>query len=164
MPNHDGSLSDADRLRLVHALNLMIPVEESVPGPGTLGLLGAVEARAVRDKLTLSALLRIVEAMSLDLTAHAVGGYSAMTERERIDSLLNIERTLPDEFTIVLNIVRDVYYEDSRTPPRPQNFESENEIFGKVSWKPDLNESQRARGHVHGRAVLRSPGSKRGQS
>jgi O-methyltransferase involved in polyketide biosynthesis len=73
-----------------------------------------------------------VEALSLDLLAHAVGGFSALTEEEQTSTLRNIENTLPREFSIVLGLVRDVYYEDERTPERPKSFDNDDEIFGKV--------------------------------
>jgi hypothetical protein len=39
---------------------------------------------------------------------------------------------LPREFSVVLGLVRDVYYEDERTPERPKSFDNDDEIFGKV--------------------------------
>ncbi len=56
-----------------------------------------------------------------------------MTEDEQISSLRNIESTLPAEFNVVLNLARDVYYENDETPDRPVNFAGEDEIFGKLA-------------------------------
>ncbi len=132
MPKQDGSLTDADYVTLVHVLDRLIPVVEAGLAAGALGILDDVEERATRKKSTSSAFIRIVEALSLDLTAHAVGGFSAMTDQEQTNALLNIERTLPGEFSLVLGIVRDVYYEDDRTPGRPVDFDGDSEVFGKV--------------------------------
>ncbi len=137
MPKQDGSLTDADHVTLVRVLDRLIPAEEAELAAGALGMLGDVEERARREKSTRSAFIRIVEALSLDLTAHAVGGFSAMTDQEQINALLNIERTLPEEFSLVLGIVRDVYYADDRTPGRPVNFDGDSEVFGKVPKETD---------------------------
>jgi hypothetical protein len=132
MPNQDGSLTAADTLTLVRVLDRMIPVDDPDLAAGALGLLGEVQERAINNAPTGSAFLRIVEALSLDLLAHAVGGFSALTEEEQTSTLRNIENTLPREFSIVLGLVRDVYYEDERTPERPKSFDNDDEIFGKV--------------------------------
>jgi hypothetical protein len=132
MPNQDGSLTAADTLTLVRVLDRMIPVDDPDLAAGALGLLGEVQERAINNAPTGSAFLRIVEALSLDLLAHAVGGFSALTEEEQTSTLRNIENTLPREFSIVLGLVRDVYYEDERTPERPKSFDNDHEIFGKV--------------------------------
>jgi hypothetical protein len=132
MPNQDGSLTAADTLTLVRVLDRMIPVDDPDLAAGALGLLGEVQERAINDAPTGSAFLRIVEALSLDLLAHAVGGFSALTEEEQTSTLRNIENTLPREFSVVLGLVRDVYYEDERTPERPKSFDNDDEIFGKV--------------------------------
>ena len=133
MPAQDGSLTDADRVTLYHALDRMIPTDDAEIKAGVPGILDGVEERARREKTTHSAFLRVVEALSLDLTAHAVGGFSAMTDQEQVNALLNIENTLPGEFSLFMDIVRDVYYEDDRTPDRPANFDGDDGVFGKVA-------------------------------
>jgi hypothetical protein len=110
----------------------MIPFEDTDLSPRTVGILDQVHARAKSDSKTRSAFLRIVEALSLDMLAHAVGGFSALTNDEQIGCLRNVESTLPAEFNTVLGLVRDVYYEHERTPDRPENFDSDLEIFGKI--------------------------------
>ena len=138
MPKQDGSLTDADYVSLVRVLDRMVPTEDLEPGAGELGILDEVEERARSEDSTRVALLRVAEALSLDLTAHAVGGFSAMTEQEQIDCLLSIERSLPGEFSQVLGIVRDVYYQDERTPDRPSSFDGDDEIFGKAPEEPEV--------------------------
>ena len=137
MPNQDGSLTDADRITLDRALNSLIPAENSELAVGSLDMANNVERRAGREKATRSAFVRVVEALSLDPMAHAVGGFAAMTTQEQTEALLNIERTLPEEFSLVLGIMRDVYYEDDRTPERPANFDGDDEVFGKISEDAD---------------------------
>ena len=143
MPEQDGSLTDADRITLDRALNHLIPTEKSELAASALDMANNVERRAGRDKATRSAFMRVVEALSLDPLAHAIGGFSAMTGQEQTEALLSIERTLPEEFSLVLGIVRDVYYEDDRTPGRPAHFDGDDEVFGKTPGEPDADHAGR---------------------
>ena len=136
----------------MQALNRMIAVEDPSLEAGTLGLLDDVEKIARSNDSGQSAFLRVVEALSLDLMAHAVGGFSVMTAEEQTESLLNIERILPEEFTTVLGIVRDVYYSDDRTPDRPEDFEGADQTFGKVEQEPQTEEVERHRSIRLGRS------------
>ena len=139
MPTHDGSLTDADRVTLVRVLDRLIPTTTRELAAGALGMLDTVEKRATGEQATRSAFMRVVEALSLDLTAHAIGGFSAMTIPEQNEALLNIERTLPVDFLLVLGIVRDVYYESDRTPGRPAIFDADDERFGKATDLADAD-------------------------
>jgi hypothetical protein len=125
----------------------MIPVDDSKLAAGALGLHKELQSRASNDTDTQSAFLRVVDALSLDLLSHAVGGFAALTEDEQISSLHNVENTLPEEFSTVLDLLRNIYYEDKRTPDRPTTFDSDREIFGKVvvEEQPDRPESLRRR-------------------
>lgn len=132
MPNQDGSLTGSDKVTLTQMLNRIIPSDSPNLAAGSLGLLDSLQERVNGNADTRSAFVRVVEALSLDMMAHAVGGFAAMTEDEQIASIKIIELTLPNEFRSVLGLARDVYYEDERTPERPANFDSGNEIFGKI--------------------------------
>jgi hypothetical protein len=152
MPNQDGSLTGADTITMTHALDRMIPTDDAGLSPGTLGLLKNIQQRAANEASTQSAFTRTVEALSLDLMAHAVGGFAALTPEEQIASLHGVEAALPHEFNLFLQLVRDVYYEDERTPDRPASFDGENEIFGKVvvdeSPAQDLTKRRRNRSQI----------------
>lgn len=152
MPNQDGSLTDADSVTLVRALNRLIPTEDANLGAGMIGILEEVRERADREDSSRSAFIRVVEAISLDMMAHAVGGFTALTEQEQIDALLGVERALPAEFSQFLEIVRDAYYEDDRTPERPSTFDSDSEIFGKVQVvdETELSKPRRRRSRSKG--------------
>ncbi|MBT3996248.1 MAG: hypothetical protein HOF01_10665 [Chloroflexi bacterium] len=132
MPNQDGSLTNSDKITLTQLLDRVVPVDDPKFAAGALGLRDLVEERSKANPSSNSALLRIIAALSLDMMAHAVGGFAALTVDEQISSIRNVETTLPAEFNIVLGITRDVYYEDDRTPKRPTSFDGDNEIFGKV--------------------------------
>ena len=124
-------MTGADEITLVQVLNRIIPFDDDVAA-GTLGMLDEVQQRAAADNQLRHAFMRVTEALSLDLLAQAVGGFAALTTQEQIASLHGVENVLPEEFGAFLGLVRDVYYEDARTPDRPDNFEGENEEFGKI--------------------------------
>lgn len=132
MPNQDGSLTGADTVTLTQVLNRIMPSESPEVGAGTIGILDDVVERSSKAPASRSAFLRIVEAMSHDMLSHAVGGFSALTAEEQIASILNVESVLPEEFSVVLGLARDVYYERPLTPDRPKSFDGEDEIFGKI--------------------------------
>jgi hypothetical protein len=132
MPNQDGSLTGADTVTFTQVLNRIIPSESPELGAGTVGILDDVVERSSKTPASRSALLRVVEAMSHDMLSHAVGGFSALTAEEQIASILNVESVLPEEFSVVLGLARDVYYERPQTPDRPKSFDGEDEMFGKV--------------------------------
>jgi hypothetical protein len=133
MPNQDGSLTGADEITLVQVLNRIVPFDDHHLAAGTLGMLDEVQQRAAADNQLRHAFMRVTEALSLDLLAEAVGGFAALSAQEQVASLHGVENVLPEEFGVFLGIVRDVYYEDARTPDRPDNFEGDNEEFGKIS-------------------------------
>jgi hypothetical protein len=133
MPNQDGSLTGSDTVTLIKVFNRIIPTESPELGAGTIGILDDVEELSSKTPATRSAFLRIVEALSLDLMSHAVGGFAALTAEEQIACIHGVEATLPEEFSVVLGLARDVYYEREQTPKRPKTFDDENEIFGKVT-------------------------------
>jgi hypothetical protein len=146
MPNQDGSLTGSDKVTLVQMLNRIIPSESPEMAAGTLGMLDPVQERANAKQDTRSNFIRIVDALSLDMMAQAVGGFAALTDEEQIASLQIVENTLPSEFNSILALARDVYYEDERTPKRPKSFDTETEIFGKVETEePAVDKTPRKR-------------------
>ena len=132
MSNQDGSLSESDKVTLIQVLNRIIPSESTELGAGTIGILDDVEELSSSTPALRSAFLRIVEALSLDLMSHAVGGFAALTAEEQTACIQSVEAILPEEFSVVLGLARDVYYEREQTPARPKSFDNESEIFGKV--------------------------------
>jgi len=132
MPNRDGSLKDSDRVALSIMLDRIIPVEDHEKVPSKFGILDSVIELNSTNDTSKNGFMRVVEALSLDMMAHAVGGFAALTEEEQIQSIRSIEISLPKEFNLVLQATRHAYYEHPNTPDRPKNFDSEDEIFGKV--------------------------------
>ena len=77
MPNQDGSLTNSDKITFTHLLNRVVPVDDPKFGAAALGLRNLVEERSKANPSSNSALLRIIDALSLDMMAHAVGGFAA---------------------------------------------------------------------------------------
>ncbi|MDE0591926.1 MAG: gluconate 2-dehydrogenase subunit 3 family protein [Dehalococcoidia bacterium] len=148
MPNQDGSLTNSDKITFTQLLNRIVPVDDPKIGAGALGLRDIVEERSKGKPSSQSALLRVIEALSLDMMAHAVGGFVALTDDEQNSAIHNVETTLHSEFNIVLGITRDVYYEDDRTPERPTSFDGDNEIFGKVVIDTERPKPRQSRGKL----------------
>jgi hypothetical protein len=145
MPNQDGSLTRADEVALAQAFDRMISAGESAPLPQSLGMLAQIQQNVTNDEAARSSFMRVVEALSLDLLSHAVGGFSALTEQEQTASLLSVENSLPREFSAVLGMVRDIYYDAEQTPDRPSSFDDDSEIFGKISIGEELEPATKKR-------------------
>ena len=109
-PSSGGRLSDADRHSLTAMLDLLVPPVDELPGAGAMGLAAEVEQRARRHRPLRSALIAVMDGVSMDLTAHAAGGFRAMSEEQQIEALQLIEETLPDQFSQFLQLVYTIYY------------------------------------------------------
>jgi len=132
MPNSDGSLKNSEKIMLGIAADRVISVTDDSPSPSDLGIVDSVISAATGNDSVRKSLTRVVEAMNLDMLAQAVGGWVAMSSEEQTHSLLLVEHALPEEFSAILNIVRESYYSHEQTTERPDNFDSEDELFGKV--------------------------------
>jgi hypothetical protein len=132
MPNSDGSLKNSEKIMLRIAADRVISVTDDSPSPSDLGIVDSVISAAMSNDSARKSLTRVVEAMNLDMLAQAVGGWAAMSSDEQTHSLLLVEHALPEEFSAILNIVREWYYSHEQTPERPDNFDAKDELFGKV--------------------------------
>ena len=111
-PTKSGRLTDADRTTLTTVLDRLIPAVDDLPGAGKMGLAKEIERRARRNNRLRSALIAVMDALSLDLGAHAAGGYNALEPEVQIEAIEEIERSIPDKFTLFLQLVYTVYYMD----------------------------------------------------
>ena len=113
-------------------LDRLIPFDDPDLKPSNLKIINRVIDQCIKDDSSKAALMKIIDALSLDIMSSAVGGFAALTNDEQTKSILEIEKSLPEEFNIVLGATRKAYYENTKTAEFPSNFNSENEIFGKV--------------------------------
>ncbi len=127
-----GRLRPADRVVINAVLDRLVPAVDELAGAGELGILSSLEGRARRHRHLREALSAITEAFSLDLAAHAAGGFSALPDEDQDDSIRQIQATIPAQFDTFLGLVYTIYYMQPEVlkhigapdhPPQPQGFE-----------------------------------------
>ncbi len=123
-PTKERNLTGADRMTLKAVMDRMIPAVEDMPGAGSLGLAATVERMAGRFPGFGSALLRTLDALSLDPAARVAGGFLALEGRARDEAIRMIESTLPEPFGVFLEMVYAAYYADER-------------VHERIGWAPD---------------------------
>ncbi len=133
-PTEGGRLTEADRTTLATVLDRLIPAVDDLPGAGEMGLAREVERRARRNHRLRGALVATMDALSLDLSAHAAGGFNALEPEAQVEALEEIERSIPDKFTPFLQLVYTVYYMEKSVlehigwttgPVQPDGFDVE---------------------------------------
>ena len=117
-PTKEQNLTGADRMTLRAVMDRMIPPVEDMPGAGSLGLAAEVERMARRAPGLASALLRTLDALSLDPGSRAAGGFLALEGAARDEAIRTIESTLPEPFGVFLEMVYAAYYSDGRVHER----------------------------------------------
>ena len=135
-PTKDRNLTGADRMTLKAVMDRMVPPTGEMPGAGSLALAEEVEHMARRVPGLASALLRTLDALSLDPGARVAGGFLALEEEARDEAIRTIESTLPVAFALLLDMVYTAYYSDGRVHERigwasdpPQQGDSQPEPF-----------------------------------
>ncbi len=109
-PVEGGRLTDADRTTLSTVLDRLIPAVDDLPGAGKMGLAREIETRARRNRRLRSSLTAVMDALSLDLSAHAAGGFNALDTDAQIEALEIVESSIPDQFAPFLQLVYTIYY------------------------------------------------------
>lgn len=134
MPTKDGKLTEADRKVLIAAMDRLIPPVDDLPGAGSMDLAPEAERIAKRIPRFHLALIKTLDALSLDMSAHAYGGFKALPGEEQDAALKGVEHALPSVFAQFLELVYIVYYSDERVhnrigwrsgPLQPAGFELE---------------------------------------
>ena len=118
MPDTEWTMTDADRLVLTLAMDLIVPPVDDLPGAGEMGLSANVEELAERVKDYGTALHRVLEALSLDPAVRAEGGFMALEDEQRIAALDVLESSLSNYFDKFVDLVYIVYYSDERVHKR----------------------------------------------
>lgn len=118
MPDTDTDLNDTDRLLLKSAMDLIVPAVDDMPGAGEMGLADNAVDLANRSSDFGEALRRILDALSLDPSVRAEGGFAALDEEQRISALQALESSMPATFDKFVDLVYIVYYSDERVHSR----------------------------------------------
>lgn len=87
-----------------------------------MGLGAKVEQLAQNSDRLNQAVLRVMDAFSLDPTAHASGGFVSLPEEERDTAIREIEEAMPQAFGTFLELVYVVYY-------------SEPSVHQRIGWR-----------------------------
>ncbi len=118
MPDTKWKISDADRLVLSAVMDLIVPPVDDLPGAGEMGLAENAEELAGRIADYGEGLHRVLEALSLDPSARAEGGFVALEEDQRTAALTALEATMPKYFDKFVDLIYIVYYSDERVHTR----------------------------------------------
>ncbi len=128
------TLINADRVALKALMDRIIPPVDDLPGAGSMGLAPEVERISGKVPRLQESLARVMGAVSLDLHAHARGGFTSLSPEQQDEAIRTIESALPDEFANFLELVYLAYYGDSRVhkrigwhgrPPQPEGYDLE---------------------------------------
>lgn len=122
MPESEWTMTEADRLVLSAVMDLIVPSSDALPGAGEMGLAEKAEELAGQIDLYGEALRRILDALSLEPSARAEGGFVALEEDQRIAALKALESNLAKHFDKFVDLVYIVYYSDER-------------VHEKVGWR-----------------------------
>jgi len=118
MPTPDGQLTPADMVTLKIALDRLIPAVDDLPGAGSLGLAENLERFSNRSAAMRSALVAVLDALSLDPGLHVSGGFQALKPEQQDEAIRTVEVALSEKFGQFLKLVYVVYYMDSRVHQR----------------------------------------------
>jgi hypothetical protein len=131
MPEKAKKISNADLVNLKAVMDRLIPPVDGLPGAGSMGLVPEVERIAGKVPRLNDSLIKVMGAVSLDLHAHARGGFVSLPGELQDEAIRTIEGAMPDDFGNVLELVYLAYYGDNRVhkrigwhgrPPQPEGY------------------------------------------
>ena len=118
MPETDTSLTDADRLILKRVMDVIVPAVDDLPGAGEMGLAAKAEELADRTADYRESLRRVLDALALEPSARAEGGFAALDEEQKTAALNSIEGSMSKHFDNFVDLIYIVYYSDERVHKR----------------------------------------------
>lgn len=116
--HNEPELTDADRLVLSAVMDLIVPGVDELPGAGEMGLAKAAEELAGEEPKYGVSLMLVVEALALDPSARAEGGFAALDDEQRLAALRVLEANMAGYFDDFVDLVYIVYYSDERVHKR----------------------------------------------
>lgn len=118
MSDTDAKLTDAELQLLKLAMDLIVPAVDELPGAGEMGLADKAVDLANRVPEFGDALKRTLDALALDPSARAEGGFAALDEEQRTAALMVLESSMPAVFDKFVDLVYVAYYSDERVHKR----------------------------------------------
>ena len=105
------SLTEAERVVLCAVMDRFVPPVDDLPGAGTMGLLGEVEAMASKHAPFRLALCDLLDQLATE-------GFAALAGPAQDDVIGALERAHPVSFNMALEVVYLAYYGDPRVHRR----------------------------------------------
>ena len=118
MTDYQINLTDTDRIVLKETMNLILPPVDELPGAGDMGLASNAEELANRIPKYGLATRRVLDAIALDPSARAEGGFAALDQDQRNSALKTLEASIPETFDNFVDLIYIVYYSDERVHKR----------------------------------------------
>lgn len=122
MPTKEGTLTDSDRRNMRVVMDRLIPSVDDLPGAGSMGLLDEVERMAAEHGRFRRSLVRFLDALTLDMSVEAEGGFLALDGEQQDEAISEIEQSIGKEFANVLEVVYIAYY-------------SRPEVHKRIGWR-----------------------------
>ncbi len=122
MPTKQGELTDSDRRNMRVVMDRLIPPVDDLEGAGSMGLLDEVERMAAEHGRYRQSLIRFADALSLDMSVEAEGGFLALDGERQDEAIREIEASIGKEFANVLEAVYVAYY-------------SQAEVHKRIGWR-----------------------------
>jgi hypothetical protein len=122
MPTAEGQLTNSDRRNMKVVMDRLVPPVDDLPGAGSMGLLDEVERMAEEHDRYRVSLVRFLDALSMDMSVEAEGGFLALEGEQQDEALKEIESSIAKEFANVLEVVYLAYY-------------SRPEVHRRIGWR-----------------------------
>src|SRR5687767_12189766 len=109
-PPPEGTLSDAERATLRAAADVLIPSGESMPSATEAGAHLYLEALAIRVEEVRAPLRDGLGALETSARVRRRRAFARLSLEHRIEIVADLERTKPDVFVPLRNLVYEGYY------------------------------------------------------
>lgn len=122
MPTKMGTLTDSDRRNMRRVMDRLIPAVDNLPGAGSMGLLDEVERMASEHPRFHTSLVRFLDALTMDMSVEAQGGFLALDGEQQDEAIREIEESIGKDFANVLEAVYIAYY-------------SRPDVHARIKWR-----------------------------
>ena len=122
MPTKEGTLTDSDKRNMRVVMDRLVPAVDDLPGAGSMGLLDEVERMATEHDRYRVSLVRFLDALTLDMSVEAEGGFLALSGEQQDEAIREIEESIAKDFANVLEVVYLAYY-------------SKPEVHSRIGWR-----------------------------
>ncbi len=118
MPTREGTLTDSDKRNMRVVMDRMIPPVDNLPGAGSMGLFDEIERMSVEHARYYRSIVRFLDALTLDMSVEAEGGFLALDGERQDEAIKEIENSITGDFANVLEVVYLAYYSQPQVHER----------------------------------------------